>query len=247
LPWQLGAKLFLEDLIDADAASNTLSWRWVAGLHTVGKNYVARADNIRRFTDDRFFPVSQLNEQPSSMVESSRFERLPELPAFTKQVLPTGRIGLLVHSEDLSIETTGLGRERFESIAFFRNCTPRRSESVRAFDAVAEADSITRLSRHFRTNVRCIDNLDQLGGWGHELDGIVVVEPWQGWLRDELHRWFQSTAKPIWFARRVYDLSLTPIATRGFFDFSKGLSELLESFAGKDLSQDFMMKLQKWN
>ena len=34
LPWQLGADFFLRKLIDADEASNTLSWRWVAGLHT---------------------------------------------------------------------------------------------------------------------------------------------------------------------------------------------------------------------
>lgn len=37
LPWILGADFFLRHLIDADIASNTLSWRWVAGLHTQGK------------------------------------------------------------------------------------------------------------------------------------------------------------------------------------------------------------------
>jgi len=39
--------------MDADAASNTLSWRWVAGLHTKGKHYLARADNIARYTSGR--------------------------------------------------------------------------------------------------------------------------------------------------------------------------------------------------
>ena len=34
LPWQLGASFFMENLLDGDASSNTLSWRWVAGLHT---------------------------------------------------------------------------------------------------------------------------------------------------------------------------------------------------------------------
>ena len=33
LPWQLGAE-FLKYLLDGDHASNTLSWRWVAGLQT---------------------------------------------------------------------------------------------------------------------------------------------------------------------------------------------------------------------
>ena len=50
LPWELGADFFMRHLLDADAASNTLSWRWVAGLQTVGKNYVARASNISKYT-----------------------------------------------------------------------------------------------------------------------------------------------------------------------------------------------------
>jgi hypothetical protein len=50
LDWHLGADLFLRQLIDGDAASNTLSWRWVGGLHTKGKTYLARPDNIARYT-----------------------------------------------------------------------------------------------------------------------------------------------------------------------------------------------------
>ena len=37
LPWQKGAEFFMKHLLDGDAASNTLSWRWVAGLQTKGK------------------------------------------------------------------------------------------------------------------------------------------------------------------------------------------------------------------
>ena len=51
LPWELGAAFFYEHLFDGDVASNTLSWRWVAGLQTPGKTYVARADNIAHYTD----------------------------------------------------------------------------------------------------------------------------------------------------------------------------------------------------
>jgi hypothetical protein len=50
LDWHLGADFFLKHLADGDAASNTLSWRWVGGLHTKGKTYLARADNIARYT-----------------------------------------------------------------------------------------------------------------------------------------------------------------------------------------------------
>ena len=54
LPWQLGAALFWHYLYDGDAASNTLSWRWVAGLQTAGKTYLAQADNIARYTGGCF-------------------------------------------------------------------------------------------------------------------------------------------------------------------------------------------------
>ena len=54
LPWQLGAKLFYDHLLDADIASNTLSWRWVAGLQTEGKKYIANSHNIMKFSLSRF-------------------------------------------------------------------------------------------------------------------------------------------------------------------------------------------------
>ena len=63
LPWQQGAEFFMKYLRDGDPASNTLGWRWVAGLQTRGKAYAARADNIDQYTRGRFFPEGQLNEQ----------------------------------------------------------------------------------------------------------------------------------------------------------------------------------------
>ena len=54
LPWVAGADFFLRHLLDGDPASNTLSWRWTAGLHTKGKKYIATAANIEKFTNGRF-------------------------------------------------------------------------------------------------------------------------------------------------------------------------------------------------
>ena len=64
LPWQLGADFFYRHLLDGDAASNTLSWRWVAGLQTRGKTYLATASNIARYTDGRFSPTGPRHERP---------------------------------------------------------------------------------------------------------------------------------------------------------------------------------------
>ena len=54
LPWQLGAEFFMQHLFDGDAASNTLGWRWVAGIQTQGKHYLASEWNIKKFTNNRF-------------------------------------------------------------------------------------------------------------------------------------------------------------------------------------------------
>ena len=54
LPWQLGARLFMKHLLDGDASSNTLSWRWVAGMHTNKKPYLASKENIDKYTVNRF-------------------------------------------------------------------------------------------------------------------------------------------------------------------------------------------------
>ena len=56
LPWTLGADFFLRHLMDGDPASNTLGWRWVGGLQTRGKTYLARPDNITKYTNGRFRP-----------------------------------------------------------------------------------------------------------------------------------------------------------------------------------------------
>ena len=86
LPWTLGAAFFLRHLRDGDPASNTLSWRWVAGLHTRGKHYLARAENIARYTDGHFDPRGQLDEQAGPLTE-------PELdlrPGPLLECLPPG-------------------------------------------------------------------------------------------------------------------------------------------------------------
>lgn len=54
LPWELGADFFLRHLLDGDAASNTLSWRWVAGLQTPGKTYLPR-----RSEDTKVLPLAR--------------------------------------------------------------------------------------------------------------------------------------------------------------------------------------------
>ncbi|MDC3091373.1 hypothetical protein OA848_03180, partial [Rickettsiales bacterium] len=73
LPWQLGAKFFLEHLFDGDAASNTLSWRWVAGLQTKGKHYLAKSWNIEKYTNGKF-SSQKINEEEMPLEEEKDFQ-----------------------------------------------------------------------------------------------------------------------------------------------------------------------------
>ncbi len=72
LPWQKGAEFFLKHLYDGDAASNTLSWRWVAGIQTKGKNYVAQSWNIEKFTNNRYKKI-KLSDNAVSLVDKREY------------------------------------------------------------------------------------------------------------------------------------------------------------------------------
>ena len=145
LPWQLGAAFFLQHLRDGDPASNTLSWRWVAGLHTRGKHYLARRDNIRRHTEGRYDPKG-LNETAESLTEA-----VPprEQPIAAADRPPSSDVALLLHLDDLHPESLRLEGGKVARVAGFLAHMPDASESVREADREAMADAIERASRHF--------------------------------------------------------------------------------------------------
>jgi len=158
LPWELGAAFFLEHLLDGDPASNTLGWRWVAGLHTPGKHYLARADNIRRYTDGRFNPVGQLLETANPLPPDGphplvALEPVAALADIDFPNLSTCPAGLLVCPEDLSPETGELADTPFSSIAVFNArdvlAADGVSATVRAFTDNAVADTAERVAAHW--------------------------------------------------------------------------------------------------
>ena len=101
LPWQLGADFFLRHLTDGDPAANTLSWRWVAGLHTPGKTYLATADNIARHTDGRFRPEGLARAAAPLPMDDVP----PPRPAPRGGVPDAGQpAALLLHEDDLGAE-----------------------------------------------------------------------------------------------------------------------------------------------
>ena len=97
LPWELGADFFLRHLLDGDPASNTLSWRWVAGLHTKGRTYLARPDNIARYTEGRFRP-SGLSRTAEALTEDTEH---PRVPIARSDPPPDGPYLLVLTEDDL--------------------------------------------------------------------------------------------------------------------------------------------------
>jgi len=113
LPWELGADFFLRHLLDGDAASNTLSWRWVAGLQTPGKTYLARRSNIEKYVDPdllegRTEGLERLergspNPEYADAPPRERAGPFPDSPA--RWSSRGQRWGWWLHDEDLSAET----------------------------------------------------------------------------------------------------------------------------------------------
>lgn len=217
LSWQLGADFFLRHLLDGDPASNTLSWRWVAGLHTKGKHYLARASNIEKFTQGRFHPYGQLNESAAPLVEDHVFERHAlQLPEGRK---PQGRIGHLLLADDLGpapceVASTSGWHPR-EACGLW----PEVSSLVHRCRTSAVRDAVDRAGGRWLDG----DLSGELKGWVREesLDSIMIFYPTIGPWRKVLSN--TELAVPIYHFARDWDQKLWPRANAGYFKLKKKL------------------------
>jgi hypothetical protein len=106
LPWQLGAAFFFQHLLDACPASNTLGWRWVVGLQTPGKTYLARADLIRDLSGGRFRVAAPLAREAAPWPADTIPPPIPPVPAMRAD--PMLRTGLFITTEDCSLDQLAL-------------------------------------------------------------------------------------------------------------------------------------------
>jgi deoxyribodipyrimidine photo-lyase len=237
LPWQLGADFFYRHLLDGDPASNTLSWRWVSGLHTRGKTYLARVSNIANFTDKRFNPQGQLASSAPPLTEA-RVHPTVALPE--ADVLPAGsRFGLLITEEDGCAESL-LGDARPDAL-LGAIATRRRSPlpvglAAYAFASGAVADAATRAAGAWAVDGRVAeadDWGDLLVEWAarHGLETIVTayapVGPVADLLADARTR-LEARGVRLLQLRRAYDDAAWPHATRGYFRLKKQIPAILD-------------------
>ena len=211
LPWALGADLFMRHLLDGDPASNTLSWRWVAGLHTRGKAYAARAENIARYTEGRYRPTG-LNEDVQALTED---EPHPLVPLAAADAPPAGEVALLLHLDDLHPESLALGPARVAKVAGLPAHAEGASDRVRAADREAMADALARARAHFRCEAG-----EAEPGWE---EGLPIVAAWApvGPSAD--------VAPAGLRVRRAWDERAWPRSTRGYFQLRAAIPQLLAS------------------
>ena len=219
LPWQLGADFFYKHLLDADPASNTLSWRWVAGLHTQGKHYLARAENIARNTGGRFAPHGQLDEAALPLTEAA--PPLPVTPLAPAQRHDHGPCALLLTEEDLHPESWEIGG-KVKAIAVLPSASVAQPDSPAAlFSQGALDDAAARAQAHFGVPASVVE-ADRLPGWlhGQGLTTLITAEApvgLIGWQLAEVARRLASDGAALLQLRREWDDLLWPHATAGFF------------------------------
>ena len=223
LPWQLGAGFFLDHLLDGDPASNTLSWRWVGGLHTPGKHYLARAENIRRFTRGRFDPTGQLDEHarplPPEPIPTAAPVAFPDSPP------PAARTGHLLIPDDLS-PIPPEHPTRPAAIAGWMPDDPPApagpSGRVRRFQSEALDDALARSGGERLHG----DPSAAVRAWAHreKLDAIVMTRPTAGPWRDLLES--LDPGLPVHHHVCDWDRRLWPHATAGYFRFRESLPAL---------------------
>lgn len=231
LPWELGADWFMSRLLDGDAASNTLSWRWVAGLQTQGKHYLARAENIRKFTGGQYNPVGQLNETATPVAWRSKH---PGPMPFCEEPITQIREGdaILLTDSDLSADCDGLELSISAPVAILQGSgashRARGSQVVADFRQGVVTHVLDRLaSAGLEPTVL---DINQLGGWLQASDARRLVLPWVpvGGDRDALFESLSELNRPWAFWQRRWDTSVWPMANKGFFQFKKRLFPQLQ-------------------
>ena len=251
LPWELGARHFFRHLLDADPASNTLGWRWVAGRQTRGKTYLATAQNIGKFCapelleqaggvglDEHVVARAGLADDPTV----DDLNGLPELPNEVGLPDPQRRIALILHDEDLCLETGPADSLRPAVVLqFIPESEPPPSEPRAQWLGQARADAARRAAAHFGCEVRVCRTPEAMTGAcvAEGVGSVFLMEPFVGPLRDQLREWpadLLPRGISLGRLRRKWDSVLLPHASRGFFPFWNKVGRMLAKSGVEGLS-----------
>ena len=222
LPWQLGAEFFLQHLYDGDAASNTLGWRWVAGVQTKGKHYIATEWNIKKFTNNRFNNI-KLNEN-APPVNEDKFYKI--ISKNFNNILPTDDRALIVFDNNLSFETSDFVNQKFDKILLVSNDNKNRqiilSEKLIEFKNALIKDQKKRLNeRSINCEIITIEDLLKIK------DKIYALYPGVGENLDYLNL---NKLENISFLYRKVDQYSWKFCNKGFFNFKNYIPKIIQEF-----------------
>ena len=227
LPWQLGANFFMRHLFDGDSASNTLSWRWVAGLQTVGKHYLATSSNISKYTNNKFEPKN-LNEDASPLTDNKIYNVKDINYTNTEQSSDS----LIMFDNDLSLKDSEhlLGKYKYIYLIHL----PNESRCIKLSDNVINfkyavlkdfSDIYTKSEILNGGDIKKVIDANQ---------NIDVIYPCIGENLSFLEKHNDDTK--LNYIYRYEDLFCWKYAKKGFFNFKKNIPLIIERvIKSKDL------------
>ena len=222
LPWQLGAEFFMKHLFDGDAASNTLGWRWVAGIQTQGKNYLATEWNIKKFTNNRFQNI-KINEVAEPKTTEKNYSIIEK--SFSNPALLEDKV-LLIFDNNLSFEFTDFKDQNFKKILIVSNKNENRqiklSDNVLNFKTHLIKDQLKRLKEKSIASdiidISKIKNIDEK---------VYALYPTVG---ESLYYLELNQLNNIEFLYREIDQFSWQFCNKGFFNFKIHIPKIVTKF-----------------
>jgi deoxyribodipyrimidine photo-lyase len=221
LPWQLGAEFFMKYLYDGDTASNTLGWRWVAGVQTQGKHYLASEWNINKFTNNRFKNI-KLSENAKPISSDKIYSATNK--SFKNSEIYEDKT-LLIFENNMTFEFSDFKEYKFKKILLVSNSTDRTiklSEKVLKFKANLLEDQKIRLEEK---SINCeainINDLKNI------TEDVYAIYPTVGENLDFIQN---NQLKNIKFLYRKLDQFSWQYCNKGFFNFKNYIPKIIANF-----------------
>jgi hypothetical protein len=221
LPWQLGAEFFMKHLYDGDPASNTLGWRWVAGVQTQGKHYLANEWNINKFTNNRFKNI-KLNENATPIFSDKTYP-VNKKDFLNSEILENKT--LLIFENNMTFEFSDFKENKFKKILLVSNDANRTiklSEKVLKFKANLLENQKIRLDEKL-INCETI-NVNDLKNITEE---VYALYPTVGENLDFIQN---NKLENIKFLYRKLDQFSWQYCNKGFFNFKNCIPKIITNF-----------------
>ncbi len=217
LPWELGTRFFFKHLYDGDAASNLLSWRWVAGLQTKGKRYMFSTQNLKKFSNGRF---STKNITYKDVSLKDDFEVIFSEDIYQSNMQKSSDY-LIMFENDLHLETLKNLISKYQKVFLIDLDDKDRkieiSSSVWQFKQKIMDEFLLKFS-----NIEKISS----GGLNHKLKSIKSVDliyPFVGDNYEFIKRLQKENKLIVKRLVRPEDLYSWKFAKKGFFKFKENI------------------------